>query len=210
MHDFYSSHLHQGHIPTTHASSVTPPHQIHNPTPSYPTSHNGITTMNSPSSYHTSSAVSSSHLSDNQQNITRNESPTSAHQYNNSMNLPPTPNSLVTMIGPNSNNSNSNEASSTPAETIETIASIPTSQTNGHYSPWTSSANTARPPLSPDTNGGLVQPIATNGNQQMHHITASTMQHHNQGSYPLQQPLHPFSHQAGKGFGMAPQHYYWY
>lgn len=210
-----------GHLPAiSHASSVTPPHQIHNPTPSYPTPHSSMSTLNSPASYHTSPpAVSSSLLSESNANLNHNDSVNTMHQYSNSMNLPPTPNSLVTMIGPNSNNSNSNEASSTPAETIDTIASIPsTSQSNhnphNHYSPWATS-NSVRPPISPDGSAGLIQPLSSAGvNGQMHHIAASPLPHTNQTSSFMQPTLHPFSHhsQMSKNFGMSTQYYppwYW-
>lgn len=219
MHDFYTSHLHQGHMPPTHASSVTPPHQIHNPTPSYPPPHSSMSTLNSPSSY-TSPIVSSSLLSEPNQNITRNESPNSVNQYTNSMVLPPTPNSLVTMIGPNSNNSNSNEASSTPIDNnIDTIGTNSTSHNNNnhqnsHYSPWTHSGSSIRPPLSPDASSGILQPLSNGVNGQMHHISsASSLQHTNQVSSFMPQSLHPFSHhsQVSKNFGMAPQYYSaWY
>lgn len=213
MHDFYTSHLHQGHTASTHTSSVTPPHQIHNPTPSYPTPHSNMSTLNSPPAY-ASPIVSSSLLSEPNQNSTRNDSPNSANQYNNSINLPPTPNSLVTMIGPNSNNSNSNEASRTPAENLDSIASNGPPQNNNvnsHYSPWTTSSN--RPPLSPETSGGLLQPLSSSVNNQMHHISASPLQHANQAPPFMQQSLHPFSHhsQVSKNFSMTPQYYHsWY
>lgn len=230
MHDFYASHL--GHIPTTtHASSVTPPHQIHNPTPSYPTPHSSISTLNSPSPYHhhtspptvTSSLLSEPH---SHSHSNRNESPNSAQHYNNSMNLPPTPNSLVTMIGPNSNNSNSNEATNAPVDSMDTMSS-PTSisQNNSHnnsnnnpYSPWNNSIGgnggiAIRPPLSPDGSGSLLQPLTNGVNSQMHQISAAPLQHANQVSSFMQQSLYPFSHHTpvAKNFGMAPQyHNGWY
>lgn len=219
MHDFYPTHMHQGHMsaPQGHA---TPPHQIHNPTPSYP-GHPHLTTLNSASSYH----LSATHQSESHHNSGRNESPSQYTSVN--MQLPPTPNSLVTMVGPNSGNSNSNETS-TPAETLETIAAMPppphhlTVHPNSSYSPW---SNAGRPlaPLSPSemhhqslsinssgvglsVGGGSSNSTVNNG--QMHHISSGLASLHHNNSPFIQQGLPTFSHAATKNFSM-PQPYYW-
>lgn len=221
VHDLYVSH-HMDHMPPIlHASSVTPPHQIHNPTPSYPPPPHSSHQLSSPSHYHTTPpAVSSSLLSESNSALHPTDSVNASHLYGNSMNLPPTPNSLVTMIGPNSNHSNSNEASSTPTDTIDANTSMPSTpqhnnlHANNHYSPWATSSN-GRPPLSPDGSTGLLQPLSAGVNGQMHHhIAASPLSHPNQASSFMQQSLHPFSHhsQMSKNFGMTSQYYppwYW-
>lgn len=215
MHDFYPSHLHQGHMPPTSHGHATPPHQIHNPTPSYPSNHSNLTTLNPAPSYHLGGTTMSS---DEQQhhNIPRNESPSN---YGNTMQLPPTPNSLVTMVGPNSGNSNSNEPS-TPAETMDTIASMPPPHLTSHmhqsaYSPWTTSSRPLAPISPSDMHQSLGHtPVLSNNNNgtlansQMHHITSGLAIHHNNSSF-MQQSLPNFSHSAPKNFPVA-QTYYWY
>lgn len=224
MHDFYPTHMHQGHMsaPQGHA---TPPHQIHNPTPSYP-GHPHLTTLNSAPSYHLS--ATSTLQSESHHISGRNESP--SHYSSVNMQLPPTPNSLVTMVGPNSGNSNSNETS-TPAETLDTIAAMPPPphhlavHPNSSYSPW---SNAGRPlaPISPSemhhqslsingsgvglsgsgSNNSTVGNSMSNG--QMHHISSGLASLHHNNSPFIQQGLPTFSHSATKNFSM-PQPYYW-
>lgn len=222
MHDYYSSHVHQSHMQSSVPNSITPPHQIHNPTPSYPI-HSNITTLSSsPASYHTTTATgvsSSSLLTDSHHNMNRSDSPIS-NPYSSSMNLPPTPNSLVTMIGPNSNNSNSNDASTAPTDGMESgLNSISASHSSlGHnnpYSPWTSAP--PRAPLSPPdsaSSGSLLQPIPTSAsNTQLHHLTAPSLQHSNASAASfMPQSLHSFAHHpsATKNFSMPQPYYSWY
>lgn len=199
VHDFYPSHMHQSHIPTSHGHT-TPPHQIHNPTPSYP-NHSNMTSLNSSSPYHLTNTIPSTIPSEPHQLISRGESP-SAH-YTGSIQLPPTPNSLITIAGPNSGNSNSNDGS-TPAETMDQ-ATMPShlSQTNNNlYSPWTTSSRPLQP-ISPSE-------IQSTSNNQLHHITSGlSIHHHNPASF-MQQNLPTFSsHATAKNF--IPQQYsYWY
>lgn len=166
MNDFYPSHLNQGLIPVTHAGHSSPPHQIHNPTPSYP-SHSNLVSMNSPSPYHSLPTAMSSIAGTGETHshqIDRNDSPTGNSQYSSSLQLPPTPNSLVTIVGPNSGNSNnSNDAVPLHDDTIEPSGPVAvtaqsqllsiSNNNNNHYSPWANSMSSAisrpMPPLSP-------------------------------------------------------------
>lgn len=159
-------------MPVTHAGHSSPPHQIHNPTPSYP-SHSNLMAMNSSSPYHSlTSAMSSSSIAgattggdSHPHQIDRNDSPTGNSQYSSSLQLPPTPNSLVTIVGPNSGNSNnSNDAVPLHDDSIEPsvgaaglaqsqLLSINNNNNNNHYSPWANSVPSGisrpMPPLSP-------------------------------------------------------------
>lgn len=218
--------MHQGHMSATQGHA-TPPHQIHNPTPSYP-GHPHLTTLNTAQSYHL--PATSILQSESQHNSGRNESP--SHYSSVNMQLPPTPNSLVTMVGPNSGNSNNSNETSTPAETLETIAAMPPSHhhltvpPNSSYSPW---SNVGRPlaPLSPmeinhqslsinTSSIGLSSGNATStstvsnsmSNGQMHHISSGLASLHYNNSPFIQQGLPNFSHSATKNFSM-PQPYYW-
>lgn len=205
MHDFYPSHLNQGLIPVSHSGHSSPPHhQIHNPTPSY-ASHSNLGPMNNSSSpYHTlNTAMASSSITittDNnvQQQIDRNESPVANSHYSSSLQLPPTPNSLVTIVGPNSGNSNNSndavplhqddniESSDTAAASAQAqLLSINNNNNNNnnHYSPWTNSVssvvNRPMPPLSPPeffqqlgvmgSSNSSVSPSLMTGNQMHHH-----------------------------------------
>lgn len=200
VHDFYPSHLHQSHIPASHGHT-TPPHQIHNPTPSYP-NHSTMTNLNSSSPYHLPNTIPSTIASESShQLIGRGDSP-SGH-YTSPIQLPPTPTSLITIAGPNSGNSNSNDGS-TPAETMES-ASMPShlSHTNNNlYSPWSNAGSRPLQPISPSD-------VQSTSNNQLHHITSGLSLHHNPSSF-MQQSLPTFStHATAKNF--IPQQYsYWY
>lgn len=201
MHDFYPSHMHQGHMPSLYGHA-TPPHQIHNPTPSYP-SHSAISTPPSPSSYHMKSETHS--------NIGRNDSPNGS-TFASGMQLPPTPNSLLTLVGPNSGNSNNSNEACTPAETIETIASVPSQLSlhgNHHYTPWSTSnvSSSVMPPLSPPES---LQTLQSSGQMHHTHIPSGLPMHHNNPPPFMQQSLPNFSHSASKTFGMPQPYYSWY
>lgn len=203
VHDFYPSHIHQSHIPTSHGHT-TPPHQIHNPTPSYP-NHSSMTSLNSSSPYHLPNTIPSTMASESHQMISRGGESPSAH-YTSPIQLPPTPNSLITIAGPNSGNSNSNDGS-TPAETMETIATMPShlSHTNNNlYSPWTNTSSRPLQPISPSD-------IQSSSNNQLHHITSGlSLHHHNPPSF-MQQSLPTFSsHATAKNFSIPQQYSYWY
>ncbi|KAJ6648783.1 Segmentation protein paired [Pseudolycoriella hygida] len=200
--DFYPAHLHhQSHIPTSHGHG-TPPHQIHNPTPSY-SNHSGLTSLNAPSPYHLPNTIPSSIASEPQHLGGRGGSP-STH-YNTPIQLPPTANSLITIAGPNSGNSNSND-NSTPAETLETTASMPSHlphTNNNVYSPWTSVSSRPLQSISPSY-------IQSSSSNQLHHLTAGLSLHHHNPPAFMQQSLPTFStHAASKNFTMPQQYTYW-
>lgn len=177
VHDFYSSHMHQNHMPLSHHShqgQITPPHQIHNPTPAY--HHPNYTSSSltggntSPhtaevfhhSSHHTAGHQQLSndhslshhalhnmhqHQAHHQQHqqqiqqqqlrndISPNELAYGVNQHNAQANLPPTPNSIVTMVGPNSGNStNSNAADGSPSNTEHSpVNATSTLNTNNNH-----------------------------------------------------------------------------
>ncbi|XP_055709777.1 segmentation protein paired [Phlebotomus papatasi] len=221
MHDFYSTHLHPvpGHgtsNPTS--SSLTHPahlHQIHNPTPSYALhsspslaiSSTNSTSINS-SSIYTPSESQNAALNGSATSTASatggNNSPTAASHFPTSVNLPPTPNSLVTMIGPNSGNSNSNEATTASEVAIEG-ATTSLSQISQHslYSPWNPAGPTAtRPPLSPTDHHGV-----PGTRSPLYHNFSGLSLHHNQTPFIHQQNLtgyssHTSASQIGKNFGM--------
>jgi hypothetical protein len=122
VHDFYSSHVHPvpGHLASSgHPNATSPPlshsahlHQIHNPTPSYYHHHSPTSLgLEHPNKFlsannNSSALVSGNYpLSSNQQSqalIAGSESPTAGDHYGANIQLPPTPNSMVTMNGPTS------------------------------------------------------------------------------------------------------------
>lgn len=125
MHEFYSPHLHHS-ISTHIPSSTSPPlsshlhHPIHNPTPSYPHHSTNLDNISPPNGASSMVYASSQNLmqdgtaqpeptqQDNnslQNDINVNTESSVSNtglQYSSSSQLPPTPNSLVTMMGPNS------------------------------------------------------------------------------------------------------------
>lgn len=195
VHDFYPSHIHQSHIPTSHGHT-TPPHQIHNPTPSYP-NHTGMTSLNSSSPYHLPNTIPSTIATESHQLIGRGDSPPTDH-YTTPIQLPPTPTSLITIAGPNSGNSNSNDGC-TPAEEIPSMSSHLSHTNNNLYSPWSNTSSRPLQPISPSE-------VQSSHNNQLHHITSGLLHHHNP-TY-VQQNLAPFpTHAPTKNF--IPQQYYW-
>lgn len=199
MHEFYSSHM--------HGQPATPPlappthshfHQVHNPTPSY--------------SYHlhaNSSEISSSSGTINQPSMiysnastniagtgNGNESPNSAHQYTNIIQLPPTPNSLVN--GPISGGSNSNDGMSINDSTSTT--GVDTSIVSSAY-PWTGSFTTNR----------SVSPVSMG---QLHHhglAPGSAASMNNFSSFPHHSTSGVKANSAAGFTAMPPQHFYsWY
>lgn len=119
VHDFYSPHMHPvpGHMATSNHTPTTPPlstagthfHQIHNPTPSY-YHHSSPLGLSSSGNNTTSATGYSSPLTVPIQNHLGNESPSQNDQYNTSIQLPPTPNSLITIMGPTSGNTFENSS----------------------------------------------------------------------------------------------------
>ncbi|XP_055682980.1 segmentation protein paired [Lutzomyia longipalpis] len=221
MHDFYSSHLHPvpGHGTGTPVSSaLTHPahlHQIHNPTPSYALhsssplaiSSSNTSSINSGTTYTPSeshNAALNGATASTTSTTGGNNSPTAASHFPTSVNLPPTPNSLVTMIGPNSGNSNSNEATTASEVAIEG-ATTSLSQISQHslYSPWNPAGPTAtRPPLSPTDHHGV-----PGTRSPLYHNFSGLSLHHQQTPFMHQQNLtgyssHTSASQIGKNFGM--------
>uniref|UniRef100_A0A1B0GLF4 Putative transcription factor pax1/9 n=1 Tax=Lutzomyia longipalpis TaxID=7200 RepID=A0A1B0GLF4_LUTLO len=210
MHDFYSSHLHPvpGHgtgTPLIYTKST-------NPTPSYASSSSPLAisssnTINSGSTYTPSeshNAALNGATASTTSTTGGNNSPTAASHFPTSVNLPPTPNSLVTMIGPNSGNSNSNEATTASEVAIEG-ATTSLSQISQHslYSPWNPAGPTAtRPPLSPTDHHGV-----PGTRSPLYHNFSGLSLHHQQTPFMHQQNLtgyssHTSASQIGKNFGM--------
>lgn len=138
-----------------------------------------------------------------------NESPNSVDQFtsnSNNIQLPETPNSLVTTImGPTSGNSNSNEGANaineaSPSESAAIISN------NNNYSPWCTSAGHHQNQLSNSS------PIHSSSYSTAHHPSASLYSaHHNLSSTLIpHQNISGFAHpHGGKSF---PQPFYstWY
>ncbi|KAJ8953676.1 hypothetical protein NQ314_007284 [Rhamnusium bicolor] len=128
----------------------------------------------------------------NDNNVQQNaSSPAAQHAYSN---MPPTPTSIVTMLGPNSGNSNSNDAP--PCSEAGTLQHLPS---QWHMSPThqirnLSPSNTSQ--AIPSSLGQLGQPIS----QGLTSFGQNGMQHSIHG-YP--------AHQAPKTFGHQP-FYGWY
>ena len=147
-------------------------------------------------------------LNQNGGSLNGNESPNSVDQFsssNNNIQLPETPNSLVTTnMGPTSGNSNSNEGAHPINESSppENTAIIPN---NNNYSPWCGSAGHHQLPLVNSS------PIHSSSYNTAHHPSASLYSaHHNLSSTLIpHQNISGFSH-TGKGFGMSQPFYSWY
>ncbi|CAH1708453.1 unnamed protein product [Chironomus riparius] len=211
MHDFYSSHVHQ----MANQARQSPPEQSNNTT-----SPNAL--QNSSAYYHHYHSSPAATISQNSgtgysspQNVNQsgstlngNESPNSVDQFtpnnnNNNIQLPDTPNSLVTtMMGPTSGNSNSNEGTNgineSPTENATIIAN-----NNNNYSPWCSSTGHHQLPLSNS-------PIHSSSYN--HHSASLYGAHHNLSSSLLpHQNISGFAHpHSGKSFGMSQPFYSWY
>ncbi len=212
MHDFYSSHVHQ----MANQARQSPPESSANHTSS-PIA-NPIHNANSSyyHHYHTSGVNSGSNAgySPPQNNINGNESPNSVDQFNpgttssnnnNAIQLPETPNSLVTMMGPTSGNSNSNDGNNaineSPSENASLLASN-NNNNNNNYSPWC--ASTGQLPLSNS-------PIHSSSYSTPHHHSASLYSaaaHHNLLPH---QNISSFVQHPQKGFNHLSQPFYsWY
>lgn len=142
--------------------------------------------------------------------VNGNESPNSVDQFsssNNNIQLPETPNSLTTIMGPTSGNSNSNDGGNTlnettPSENVTTI-----SNNNNNYSPWCTSSGHHQLPL---TN---TSPVHSSSYNTAHHPSASLYSaHHNLSSTLIpHQNISGFAHpHSGKSFGMSQPFYSWY
>lgn len=144
-----------------------------------------------------------------------NESPNSVDQFtsnnnNNNIQLPETPNSLVTTImGPTSGNSNSNgeSANAINSETSPSENAVIISNNNNNYSPWCPSTGHHQLPLS------NTSPLHSSSYNSAHHPSASLYSaHHNLSSTLIpHQNISGFPHpHSGKSFGMSQPFYSWY
>lgn len=222
VHDFYSSHVHQmanqaaaRQSPAEPSNLASSPisnasHPVHNPAASsyYHHYHHSVV-----SSAHQNSATNAGYSPP--QNINQNgslngnESPNSGDQFtsNNNIQLPETPNSLVTTImGPTSVNSNSNDGGTNAVN--ETSASeSSTIISNNNYSPWCSSTGHHQLPLSNSS------PIHSSSYNSAHHPSASLYSSHHNLPSPLisHQNISGFAHpHGGKSFGISQPFYSWY
>lgn len=144
--------------------------------------------------------------------VNGNESPNSVDQFTNTsgnnIQLPETPNSLVTMMGPTSGNSDSNDATNNnlhPNSSTETASTAIAN--NGAGYPWCASASTHQFSL---INTPTIP--SSSYNTPTHHPSASIYSaHHNLSSLI---PHQNFAHAAhsGKSYGMSQSFYptwYW-
>lgn len=192
--------------PTNHTSSPIS-NSIHNPSASsyyHHYHHSSATSVNQNSA--TNAGYSPpQNMNQNGGSLNGNESPNSVDQFssnNNNIQLPETPNSLVTTImGPTSGNSNSNDGAH---PTIETAI---ISNNNNNYSPWCTSTGHHQLPLSNSS------PIHSSSYNAAHHPSASLYSaHHNLSSTLIpHQNISGFAHpHSGKSFGMSQPFYSWY
>lgn len=221
VHDFYSSHVHQMANQVARQSPVEPTnlanspisnasHPVHNPAASsyYHHYHHSVV-----ATAHLNSATNAGYSPP--QNINQNgslngnESPNSVDQFtsnNNNIQLPETPNSLVTTImGPTSGNSNSNDGGTNAIN--ETSTSESTTISNNNYSPWCSSTSHHQLPLS------NASPVHSSSYNSAHHPSAALYSsHHNLSSSLIShQNISGFAHpHGGKSFGMSQPFYSWY
>lgn len=224
VHDFYSSHVHQmanqaaarqsPPEPSNHASSpISNP--IHNPSASsyyHHYHHSAAASANQNSA--TNAGYSPPHnLNQNGGSLNGNESPNSVDQFasnNNNIQLPETPNSLVTTImGPTSGNSNSNDGANAINDTSASENAAIISNNNNHYSPWCPSTGHHQLPQSNSS------PIHSSSYNTAHHPSASLYSaHHNLSSTLIpHQNISSFAHpHSGKSFGMGMSQpfYSWY
>ena len=208
VHDFYAHHgQNNATSPVSHASSHM--HPIHNPSSSYYHHHHTASG--------TGTSTNNGYISPGatQSPLNGNESPNSVDQYptnnNNNIQLPETPNSLVTIMGPTSGNSGDETNTITEQNPSENAVII---SNNNSYNPWSSSFPTP-PTRSMDSSGhhsisNSSPPYPTSYSQHpsaslysAHNLSSSLMQHQNMTGFT--------HHHANKGYGM-PQPFYspWY
>jgi hypothetical protein len=225
VHDFYSSHVHQmanqaaaRQSPTESTNHGSSPNQnqIHNSSTSayyhhyHPTS---LSTVNQTQSanYSPPHSINQSNMGTTME-LNGNESPNSVDQFTNSSNnniqLPETPNSLVTtMMGPTSGNSDSNDGTTNLNRNATTEASTITANNTSSGYPWCGSAGAHQFSLSNTT----TIPSSTY-NTTTHHPSASIYSaHHNLSTLIPHQNISSFAHpHSGKSYGMSQPFYSWY
>lgn len=219
VHDFYSSHVHQ--MANQAAARQSPPETANQPSPISNPIHNTPTSYYH--HYHHSAPVIGNqnnagysppqHINQSG-SLNGNESPNSVDQYtsnnnNNNIQLPETPNSLVTTImGPTSGNSNSNDGTAVINESASSDNATIIAN-NSNYSPWCTGTGHHQVPLS---NSSPTNASSYNG---AHHTTNPTASfysaHHNLSSGLIHQNISGFAHpHGGKSFGMSQPFYSWY
>lgn len=215
MHDFYSSHVHQmanqarqsPPEPTNHTAS---PNALQNSSSYYHHYHSSPAATISQNSGTNAGYSSPQNVNQSGSTLNGNESPNSVDQFtpnnnnNNNIQLPDTPNSLVTtMMGPTSGNSNSNEGTNGINESPTENATIIANNNNNNYSPWCATTGHHQLPLSNS-------PIHSSSYN--HHSATLYGAHHNLSSSLLpHQNISGFAHpHSGKSFGMSQPFYSWY
>lgn len=220
VHDFYS-HAHQmanqavsRQSPpesTNHTSSPIPgaSHSINSAGASY--YHHYHHSLTSGAAQNTSTSAGYSSPQNINGSLNGNESPNSVDQFtrdnsNNNIQLPETPNSLVTIMGPTSGNSNSNDGANAINEATASDTGSIISNNNSSYSPWCTSSSHHQISLSSS-------PIHASSYNSAHHPSASLYSaHHNLSSTLIpHQNISGFAHpHSGKSFGMSQPFYSWY
>jgi hypothetical protein len=197
-----TNHGHSGSTPHLHAFHNTSSGFYHHP--------HHITNQNP------TNAGYSSPQTENQNSLNGNESPNSvtdfptnnnnANNNNNNIQLPETPNSMVTIMGPTSGNSNSNEGANVAVENkfTENITSTSPNHNNNNnnsdsYNPWSATTHHLN-------SGSSIHPSSYNTAGSFynshHNFPSSLMQHQNISGF-----AHPH---ANKNFGMSQPFYSWY
>lgn len=210
MHGFYSSHqLHHDH--TNSASSLghtaSHLHPFHNPNTGFYHPHH----MSSLANQEPTNNGYSSPPAETQNSLQGNESPTSVVDFpTNNIQLPETPNSMVTIMGPTSGNSNSNDAANSSAEVnvSENVNVNTPSPANNNNNNNNHSENDSYNPWHMTSTHNL-----SNGPVPAYNASAASLYnaHHNFTPSLMQQNIGNFAHpHANKGFGMTQSFGYWY
>jgi hypothetical protein len=216
VHDFYSSHVHQ----MANQARQSPPESV-NAQGSSPAIHNASSSYYH--HYHSSSiglganqsssvaaaAAGYSPPTNQSSALNGNESPNSVDQFtsnpSNNIQLPDTPNSLVTtMMGPTSGNSNSNDGTNGINESSASENASINNNNNNNYSPWCATAAGHHHQL-PLSNSPSYNTAHHGSLYSAHHNLSSTLlPHQNISSF-----AHPHSGKA-HSFGMSQPFYSWY
>lgn len=218
VHDFYSSHVHQiaNHVASrqsppesaNHASSPisNPSHPMHSSAQSSYYHHYHHTVASANQNAATNAGYSPPQNVNQNGSLNGNESPNSVDQFtNNNIQLPETPNSLVTTImGPTSGNSNSNDATNVAVNETSSAENPVILSNNNNYSPWCSSTGHHQHPLS------STSPLHSTSYNTAHHPSASLYSAHNLSSTLIpHQNISGFAHPS-KSYGISQPFYSWY
>lgn len=219
VHDFYSSHVHQmanqaaaRQSPSESANHGNSPNQnqIHNSSTSAYYHHYHPTSLSSANQTQSANYSPPHSLNQNMGPMDRNESPNSVDQFtntsNNNIQLPETPNSLVTtMMGPTSGNSDSNDAATNLNQ--NTTSEVSAAAVSNNSYPWCGSAGAHQFSL---TNTPTIP--SSSYSTPTHHPSASIYSaHHNLSTLIPHQNISSFAHpHGGKSYGMSQPFYSWY